>query len=76
MRRLTVLVICLLLAGCLSPKLEAGNEAGGIVGGVGDANTAQSFSVADAHCKGFGKAARVSNKNTWNNTITFDCVKP
>lgn len=65
-----VVVAALLLAGC-APVLRSGNEQGGIVGFVGS-NSGAAFSVADTHCRQFGKAAR-PNTVVDPATLLFDC---
>jgi hypothetical protein len=63
------------LASC-APDLVAGNEAGGMVSRATGMQADKAFAVADAHCRQYGKVARVSGQNIWNNTMSFDCVKP
>lgn len=75
MTRLTVAALLALgLAGC-TPTLKAANEVGGVVENGTSGNAAAALKKADAHCRQYGKAARVSGQNVWDDILTFDCVK-
>lgn len=74
----------MLLGGC-APTLSAANQAGGIVGGVRTGklltdNADQALALADAHCRQYGRVARIRNlgaeSGVGNDTVTFDCVAP
>jgi len=71
--RYIIPAIFILTSAC-APTLKGSNESGGII--TNAARKGQSFEMADAHCKKFGKAARVSSQDNWENVITFDCVNP
>lgn len=75
MRKIAVLAAILGLSAC-APSLQGGNEAGGIFSQVTNFNRAEAFTAAEAHCKQFGKAARISGTDALYNTMTFDCVAP
>jgi hypothetical protein len=74
MRSIITVLLTFALTGC-TPSLIAGNEAGGMVSHGDSLQADKAFAVADAHCHQFGKVARISSQDIWNNTMTFDCVK-
>ena len=63
------------LAGC-SPSLVGANEAGGVVGSNFNMGRSKALALADAHCRKYGKVARVNGQNEIRNSTTFDCVAP
>jgi hypothetical protein len=78
MKAVFVVVFCAaILSGC-AQELISGNAAGGMVSG-GDnllESRAGAMQIADAHCKKYGRIARVSGQDPWAGTLTFDCVTP
>lgn len=71
--RFELLLMLLALAAC-TPSLTGANERGGMISYVNGYNRADSFALADEHCRKFGRAAKVSETNALNSTIAFDCV--
>jgi hypothetical protein len=69
--RIMALVAALFLTGCA--HMEAATPAGGVLKVVGNKN-GSALDLAQAHCAKYGKDARISGQNVWNNTVTFDCV--
>ena len=74
-----VLVVSLLigghcLAGCaISPSVH-GNERGGMMEWFAT-NEAQAFAAAEAHCKRYGKAARITEiKAHTGGHVLFECT--
>lgn len=63
----------LLLAGCTTPHLVHGTEAGGIIGSFGW-QPGKSLKVAQEHCEKYGRSARVTSQNDLHDNMTFDCV--
>lgn len=57
-----------------APVIESANEVGGIIKVGSGLNRGAALNKADAHCRAYGKAARVSGQNPWDSTMTFDCV--
>ena len=76
MKRLSAISVAIGLAGCASPTLSGGNQAGGIISHTTDATHAEAFELANAHCKQFGKIARISGTDLLSSSMTFDCVAP
>lgn len=70
-----VVLSFLALAGC-APSLVGANEAGGVVGSNFNMSRSKALSLADKHCKQYGKVARISGQNEVRNSTTFDCVAP
>lgn len=66
-----VLLLALILASCV--KVTETTAAGGIIKVVGN-KTGTALHLAQAHCAQYGKNARISGQDVWNNTVTFDCV--
>lgn len=64
-------LIALLLSGCVGSA--QGTPAGGIIKVVGN-KTGTALEKAQGWCAQYGKNARISQQNVWNNTVTFDCV--
>lgn len=69
--RSLVIAATLFLASCAN--VEEATPAGGIVKVVGG-ERGKALQLAQAHCVRYGKNARISGQNMWNNTVTFDCV--
>jgi hypothetical protein len=70
------LVAAVGLSAC-APSLQNGNSVGGIVKeGLGPGKGGEALAVADAHCRKFGKVARISGQSALDSTLTFDCVTP
>lgn len=69
-------VIAILLGGCAYDVAGranvTGNEVGVTVNNVWNAN--QALPIADAHCKKFGKAARLQSSSEY--AFHYDCVTP
>lgn len=70
--RALVLLAFLSLAGCVAPSLEGANERGGMVA-ISDGTRKQAFDLADAHCRRYGRAVRVTNIVEWPYTLIFAC---
>ena len=75
LRSVCLAVGLLTVAGC-APSLTAGNERGGVVDHVIGLDRDQAFAIADAHCRKYGRVARISGQDTLASTLTFDCVAP
>lgn len=69
--RVIVIASALFLASCAN--LTEVTPAGGILKVTGN-KTGTALKLAQAHCAQYGKNARISGQNVWNNTVTFDCV--
>jgi hypothetical protein len=69
--RIIALAVIALLAGCA--HMDEATPAGGILKVVGNKN-GTALELAQQHCAKYGKDARISGQNVWNNTVTFDCV--
>lgn len=63
------------LQGC-EATLAGANERGGILQHVGGLNRKAAFDKAEAHCKQFGRVARVNQYDVLDSSMTFDCVAP
>lgn len=72
---LIVVVVVSLLGGC-APTVSGANQAGGIVEHVIGLNRDGAVKAADAHCKKYGKIARITEQNTLASTLVFECVAP
>ncbi|WP_198352341.1 hypothetical protein [Sphingomonas sp. MA1305] len=69
-----LVLIAILLTGC-APSLVGANEAGGVVGANFNMSRSKALALADAHCRKYGKVARISGQNEVRNSTTFDCVR-
>jgi hypothetical protein len=69
--RIIAVLAALVLVACGSPRIEGGNEAGGIVS-FGGSNQREAFAAADAHCRRYGKVARMIGVSE-PVTLLFDC---
>lgn len=67
----SLIVLVPLLGACAT--MQGATPAGGILKVVGNQN-GKALQLADAHCQQYGRHARISGHDTWNNTVTFDCV--
>jgi hypothetical protein len=67
-----MVLLAVLLAGCGTTRVDAGNERGGTINGVG-ASDARILDVADAHCRRYGRVGRLSGL-TPPRTYHFECV--
>ena len=65
-----------LLSGCLTPNLNISNEQGGVITRVAGPTRQEALSIAEAHCRQYGRAARITQTDTLNSSITFECVVP
>jgi hypothetical protein len=72
--RYFVLAASLAVTGC-APSLVGSNERGGMISHVSGMNRDDAFSLADRHCRQFGRAARISGQSALDSTMTFDCVQ-
>jgi hypothetical protein len=63
------------LSGC-APTIVGANSRGGTIEHVSGLTKGDAFNQADAHCKQFGRVARISSQNEWDSSMTFDCVAP
>lgn len=70
-----VIVLAMLASSC-APSLVGANEAGGVVGANFNMSRSKALAMADAHCRKFGKVARINGQNEIRNSTTFDCVTP
>lgn len=69
-----VCLAAVVLAGC-APSLSGANERGGQLTNYSAGKT-KAFEKADAHCRQYGRVARVSGTGDWlTDTMTFDCVE-
>jgi hypothetical protein len=68
----TIFLVAMLFLGSCANIQEA-TPAGGILKVVGGKD-GTALAKAQAHCAQYGKNARISGQNVWNNTVTFDCV--
>jgi hypothetical protein len=66
-----IIAAALLLPSCAN-MIEA-TPSGGILKVTGN-KTGSALKIAQAHCAKYGKNARISGQNMWNNTVTFDCI--
>ncbi len=72
-----LIMLCALLGGCVAipPEVSEGNEASVIVDWTfSTLGTDGALSVADAHCRKYGKHARYNGKLS-EFQLAFDCVK-
>ena len=65
----------LLLVAC-SPTLKQSSPAGGMLkmGGVVQGE-AKAIRIAEAECAKHGKVARITGKDIWSETMTYECVR-
>lgn len=70
-----VILLALLLGGC-APSLQAFNETGGMVRRVRDTGVKEAMRLADAKCQKGGKRAKMTGRDMWASTITYECVTP
>jgi hypothetical protein len=80
--RAMVLLAAVVLAGCAGPEL-AGNAEGGVVT-YGTSRASQDwhgrganvgFSMAERHCRSFGRAARVLTVDDLGGALVFECLR-
>lgn len=71
MRSIVITAAALTLASCVS--LTESTPAGGILKVVGN-KTGTALQAAQAECSKYGRDARISGQNVWNNTVTYECV--
>ncbi len=71
MRPVVIIASALLLTSCVS--LTESTPAGGILKVVGN-KTGTALQTAQAQCSKYGRDARISGQNVWNNTVTYECV--
>jgi hypothetical protein len=70
--RVVIALALLSLAACRAPAFEGANERGGIVR-VWHGTTEEAFNLADAHCRRYGRAARVTNTVEFPRSLIFAC---
>lgn len=71
MRLLLIAIAAISLASCA--EVTQSTPAGGILKVSGN-KYGTALKLAQAECDKYGKDARISGQNIWNNTVTFDCV--
>lgn len=69
--RLAVTGLGLLLAGC-APTLLGSNERGGLIQENGLSTTA-AFTLAESHCQKYGTHAVITDTDTLNSRVSFEC---
>lgn len=74
--RMVFLAAALAMASC-SPTMKMSNSAGGLLEYGNRYSRAEALAMAEAHCKQFGKVARVTSQDTdFTYTTSFECVAP
>ncbi len=74
MRRVAVFALTLVSSACANPDVT-GNAEGGMVD-IGFSSEKQAFAAAEAHCKTYGRSARLTQIERKGSTVLFECVKP
>ena len=70
--RVLVILAALGLSSCVQPYFEGANERGGIVR-IKHGTPKEAFDLADAHCRRYGRVARVTNITEFPYTLLFSC---
>jgi hypothetical protein len=65
-----------LLSGCLTPNLHMATEQGGVLTRVAGPTRDEALRIAEAHCRQYGRVVRITQTDTLNSSITFQCVAP
>jgi hypothetical protein len=76
MKRLWAVAVAIMVTGCSAPALKGANERGGTVTHAIGSQQPTASEIANAHCKKYGRVARVSGTDVFGNTMTFECVLP
>jgi hypothetical protein len=63
------------LQGCSSePSLVSGNKRGGIIANATASNKAETFSLADNHCREYGETVQVTVVDLIGSRVKFLCI--
>jgi hypothetical protein len=66
---------CFMLLAACEPALKDANEHGGSVTNAAGMEGRKAFALARAHCRRFGRDAKVAGElDMMSNLLTFDCV--
>jgi len=67
---------CILISAVAGCSLESANQAGGSVTRVTEFTEAGAISLADEHCRHYGRVAQVTGLQLAASRLIFDCVAP
>jgi hypothetical protein len=70
-----VAVVLGLSLGACAPKIMGGNERSVMMGTVGWDNADKAFAMADAHCRKYGRVARLAVMDSWSQQASYDCIE-
>lgn len=68
-----IMLGALTLTAC-GPTIVGANERSIVFGSLRWQDADQAFSMADAHCRKYGRVARLSVVDSWSQQASYDCI--